>query len=127
MAEVYADLWRRIDELRGKMSIRELAEISGIPEPSLQTTRLVKTLPKLQMLYPISKALGTTIEYLYAGEKPDYEDDVVFRKLASSQDLMDIATRLTVADNVEIQMVRRLLCIDNQGGVSSSTMASGIA
>ena len=37
------ELWRRVDELRGRMTIRELAERSGVSEPSLQTTRAVKS------------------------------------------------------------------------------------
>ena len=111
MAEVNEGLWRRVDELRMRMTIKELAEQTGISEPTLQTTRVNKSVPKLQMLYPIAKALGTTIEYLYTGEKDDWEDNIVFRKIASSQQLFDIAEALTHAEPWEIDMVGRMLNI----------------
>lgn len=124
MADMNVDLWKRVDELRGRMPIRELAKIANISEASLQTTRSLKTQPKLQMLYPIAKALGTTIEYLYAGEKEDWEDNIVFRKIASSQQLIDIATALCHAEPWELEAVSRML--DIKKGTSSTT-ASGIA
>lgn len=113
------ELWRRVDELRGRMTIRELAERSGVSEPSLQTTRAVKSQPKIQMLYPIAKVLGTTMEYLYNGEREDWEDSAVFRKIASSQDLFDIASALCHAEPYEIDMVGRML------GIKKDTSASG--
>lgn len=122
--EINEGLWKRVDELRMRMTIKELAKITGIAEPTLQTTRINKTVPKLQMIYPIAKALGTTIEYLYAGEKEDWEDNIVFRKIASSQQLIDIATALCHAEPWELEAVSRML--DIKKGTSSTT-ASGIA
>lgn len=105
------ELWKRVDELRGRMTIRELAEKAGLSEPSLQTTRAVKSQPKIQMLYPIAKVLGTTMEYLYTGEREDWEDSLVFRKISSSQELFDIASALCKAEPMEVEMVSRLLNI----------------
>ena len=125
--EVNRELWDRVDELRGNMSIRELAEKSGLNEGSLQTTRSLGSQPKLGMLYPISKVLGTTIEYLYTGQKPEieFEDYPIFRKISSSETLIRIAERLTEATAVEIEMVCRILNIEK--GHISNTMESGIA
>ena len=110
MAEINRDLWRRVDELRGKMSIRELAEKTGLSESSVHTTRTMGTQPKLQMLYPIAQALGTTVEYLYTGKTDDYyPDNEVFRKIASSQLLFDIVTKIANGTPEEIEMVRRIL------------------
>ena len=107
------DLWKRIDELRGRMSIRELAERSGLSEGSLQTTRCVKSVPKMSMLYPIAKVLHTTMDYLYSGkESPDDFDTPTFRKLSSSQDLIDICNALVDADKAEIEIIKRILQID---------------
>lgn len=112
--ESSTDLWKRVDELRGRMSIRELSEKTGISEGTLQTTRVMKQVPKLSMLYPIAQALGTNVDYLYTGrEITDSYDTPLFRKLSSSQDLIDICTALVDADKIEIEMVKRILRIEN--------------
>lgn len=103
-------LWARIDELRGTISIRELAEKASVNEKSLQVIRSRGSLPSLQVLYPIAQALGTTAEYLYTGiEENEYSDNPVFRKIASSQLLFDIVARLAEGTPEEIEMVRRVL------------------
>ena len=123
--EVNEAVWQRIDELRGRMSIRELAEATGLKEGSLQTTRAMKSLPKLQMLYPIAQVLKTSIDYLYTGKEPiDNYDTPLFRKLSSSQDFIDICEALIKADETEVEMVKRILHIEKD--ISSST-ESGIA
>ena len=112
-------LWNRIDKLRGSMSIRELSERTGILEGSLQTTRSLGTLPKMQMLYPIAQALGTTVEYLYTGiEENEYSDNPVFRKISSSQLLFDIVSKLADATPEEIEVVRRVLDVDKPKSMS---------
>ena len=124
MADINADLWKRVDELRGRMPIRELAQKANISESSLQTTRSLKTQPKLQMLYPIAKALGTTIEYLYTGEKEDWEDNIVFRKIASSQQLIDIAGALCHAEPWEVEAVARMLNIQKNTPTSTASVTA---
>ena len=121
MTDVNKELWMRIDELRGRMSMRELCERTGLSEPSMQTTRVMGTVPKVNTLYTIAKLLGTTMEYLYTGEREDWDDSVIFRKMASSQQLMDIAEALCKADPVEIEMVGRLLGIQKD----TSSMEAG--
>lgn len=110
MAEKHEDLWKRIDELRGSMSVRELAERSGVNETSLQCTRVNGTLPKLQFLYPIAQTLGTTVEYLYTGtEGNNWKEDRVIKKVLASQLLFDITARIADATPEEVEMVRRML------------------
>ena len=119
------ELWARVDELRGRMSIRELAEKTGIGEGTLQTTRVVKSVPKTSTLYPLAKALGTTMDYLYTGKEPiDNYDTPLFRKLSSSQDFIDICEALIKADETEVEMVKRILHIEKD---TSSSTESGIA
>lgn len=122
--------WNRVDELRGNMSIRILAEKAGISEKSLQVTRSLESLPKMQTVYPLAQTLGTTMEYLYAGiekrkSKDEREEDPsigeekcpdnqisenpIFQKIASSQLLSDITSHLASATPEEIEMVRRIL------------------
>lgn len=122
--------WNRVDELRGNMSIRILAEKACISEKSLQVTRSLESLPKMQTVYPLAQTLGTTMEYLYAGiekgkSKDEREEDPsigeekcpdnqisenpIFQKIASSQLLSDITSHLASATPEEIEMVRRIL------------------
>ena len=109
--ETSPEFWERVDELRGNMSIRDLAEKAGVSEPSLQTIRVMKTLPKIPITYAISLALGTTIEYLYTGVADEkIEDDVpLFKKIASDQNIVDICQRLVECDKMDIEIVRRVL------------------
>ena len=118
MQDVSKELWNRIDDLRGRMSMRELCEQLHLPEPSMQTTRVRGTVPKVSTLYSIARLLGTTMEYLYTGEREEWDDSIIFRKMASSQQLMDIAEALCRAEPHEIEMVGRMLGI--QKGTSSA-------
>lgn len=70
-------------------------------------------MPKMSMLYPMAKVLHTTMDYLYSGkDSPDDFDTPTFRKLSSSQDLIDICNALVNADKAEIEMIKRILQID---------------
>lgn len=110
------DLWDRVDELRGRRSVRELAEESGIIEGSLQVTRASGTLPKLPMLYALSKTLGTTMEWLYAGENiTETYDAPLFQRLSQSQDLVDICEALvSTATQEDIELCKRVLGISRK-------------
>lgn len=110
------DLWDRVDELRGRMSIRELAQKAGLNESSLQTTRSCGTLPKLDTLYPLSLALGTTMEWLYAGQNvTETYDAPLFQKLAQSQDLIDICEALvSTATQEDIELCKRVLGVSRR-------------
>lgn len=111
--EKNAGFWERFDELRAinRTSVRQIAEELHIRESSLQSTRIYKTLPKLPWIYALAKYFGTTVEYLYTGEREDWEDNEVFRKMASDQRYMDICTRLMTATDIEIEMCMRVLDI----------------
>lgn len=115
-------LWDRVDDLRGRMSVRELAEKAGLNESSLQTTRACGTMPKLETLYPISKALGTTMEWLFAGDNiTNNYDAPLFQKLSQSQDLIDICEALvSTATQEDIMLCKRVLGVkprvQNGGG-----------
>lgn len=111
--DINEDLWKRVDLLRGKMSIRELSEKAGLGEGTVQTTRIMKSVPKTSTLFPLAQALNTTMDYLYAGkEATDNFDAPLFRKLSASQELIDICNALITAEPAEIEMVKRILQLD---------------
>ena len=105
--------WQRVDELRRlkDVSVRQMSEDVGIAEGSLQSTRIRNQMPKVMWLYKFAQYFGVNMEYLYTGERESWEDNVVFRKMASDQRFMDICARLMSASDVEIEMVMRLLDI----------------
>lgn len=103
-------LWNRINELKGKTSLKELAEKSGINGSSLQVMKSKGSLPSMNVVYPLAQTLGTTMEYLYKGvEGNRYSDNPILRKLSSSRLLSDIMARLADATPEEVEMVRRIL------------------
>lgn len=120
--ETAIEFWNRVDDLRGRMSVRELAERSNISEGSFQTTRAMKTLPKLPFVYSVAKALGTTVEYLYTGIKEDYDDLPLFRRISASQDLIDICEALVCGTKEDIELVKRVLGLKRAlaGGLSEA-------
>lgn len=122
MAEKNEGFWQRVDELRGRLTVREMAERTGISEQTLQTTRATKAQPKFQMAYPIAKLLGTTLEYLYTGEREEWDDIVVFRKISSSQQLFDIAEALCHAEPWEVEAVARMLNIQKNTPTSTASV-----
>ena len=103
-------LWNRIDKLKGKTSLKELAEKSGLNGSSLQVMKSKDSLPSMNVVYPLAQSLGTTMEYLYKGvEENRYSDNPIFSKLSSNRLLSDIASRLADATPEEVEMVRRIL------------------
>lgn len=103
-------LWNRIDELKGKTSLKELAEKSGLNGSSLQVMKSKDSLPSMNVVYPIAQTLGTTVEYLYTGtEGNNWKEDRVIKKVLSSQLLFDITARIADATPEEVEMVRRML------------------
>lgn len=61
-------IWNRIDKLKGNLTLNGLAEKVDIKYQQMKEQRSSGRVPSAEDLYRISKALNTTMEYLYAGE-----------------------------------------------------------
>ena len=61
-------LWTRIDALKGDMSLTELAGKVGIKYQRMKEQRSSGRVPSADDIYKISKALHSTMEYIYSGE-----------------------------------------------------------
>ena len=112
MEELNEHFWKRVDDLRGRKSMREVAIEAGIPETSIQSMRTKRVIPKMNAVYGLSKALNTTMEYLYQGEEiTDNFDAPLFQKLSTSQELIDICGALITATPEDIKLIQRVLGI----------------
>lgn len=71
--EIARNFWTRVDELRGKMQLQELADKCGISFTTLRNQKSGKTLqlPKLIQSLLIAKALNTSVEFLVFGNESE--------------------------------------------------------
>lgn len=109
--ETNNDFWKRFDERRAAkgLGLVEFARKNGLSYDTLQGQYYSKRVPKVKNMYSYAKALDTTMDYLYAGDTDEDFDTALFRKLSSSQELIDICVRLTEATKEELEFVRRAL------------------
>lgn len=91
--------WNRVDKLWQDRSLKDFSASTGIDYVLLLNWRTKKRLPSLEHACSISTLLGTTIEYLVTGEDPD----------APAERIQQIVKRLESADDVDIELVRRVL------------------
>lgn len=70
--DIAREFWQRVDSLRGKMQLKELADIVEMSFVTLrnQKSGATQKLPKTIHAIRIAKALGTTVEYLVTGAEP---------------------------------------------------------
>lgn len=67
--------WKRVDELRGRMTLSEIAEHSGIKEQSLRNMRSQNRFPKQDVSMKIAELLGTSVDYLVSGGEQQRKEE----------------------------------------------------
>ena len=65
--DVY-DFWKRVDELRGHISLKDLSEMTGIKYTRIRDSRSLCRTPGLYDVIKISEALGVSVTYLVTGK-----------------------------------------------------------
>ena len=66
--------WRRVDDLRGDITLGELASVMGLKEQSLRAMRSKLRCPKADALSKLADRLNTSVEYLVNGaESKDHD------------------------------------------------------
>lgn len=68
MAEFAFEFWNRVDNLRGKTTLSELAERIGIKDQSLRAMRSQNRYPKASIMKLLAIELGTSTSYLVYGK-----------------------------------------------------------
>lgn len=61
--------WENLDRKKGKFTIKNLAEQTGIPYSRLKNQRSDTALPKIEDAYLLAKAIGVSVDYLLTGEE----------------------------------------------------------
>ncbi len=73
MADFAVEYWKRVDELRGKSSLVDVAKAMDIKEQSLRNMRSENRYPKLDATKKLARFLNTSVDYLMDG-KPSEEN-----------------------------------------------------
>lgn len=91
--------WCRVDELREKRELREIAATSGLKYKSILVQRSNSTYPKAMDLVALANVLETTVDYLLTGKRAKnsfmYELFKAYKKAdGNSRTIVDIALNL---------------------------------
>jgi len=95
--------WNRFDSLRNGRTVKDIANSIGVEYELIRVQRTRYRIPKASIVVLLARELGTTTEFLVTGENND--------QLPSY--LRAIVNRLLIADEVDVQMVQRILKIEN--------------
>ena len=68
MAELALQFWNRVDDMRGDMSLKELAERAGINYLTMKGMRSSCRYPKENAIMQIAEVLNTTPDILLSGK-----------------------------------------------------------
>lgn len=109
------DFWKRVDGLRGQISLKELAEMTGIRYTRIRDSRSLCRAPSIYDAIKISETLGVSITYLATGkDSPMLTPEMIFvrdnkaarlliRKMMDNSTLLEaLSTVVTLSDKSKI-------------------------
>lgn len=73
MAEFAFQFWKRVDDVRGKVSLSQIAEAVGVKDQSIRAMRSQNRYPKADIQLKLAEYLGTTVDYLMTGKDSSTE------------------------------------------------------
>jgi len=111
--------WCRVDELRGKRELLEIATSSGIKYKSMLVQRSNTTFPKAQDLVALAKELHTSVEWLVSGESSIIQD-YNLKIIKNNQRLYGIAVEMVNASERQLVAMEEILKINPSMGVDKS-------
>lgn len=101
--------WKRVDGLRGKRQLKEIAEIAEIDYTRIKNQRSDNRTPKLEDAYRLSRVLGCSVSFLITGVESD-------NKIPGN--LIPIMKALKSASDEDIVLVKRILRIQDDSSLS---------
>jgi hypothetical protein len=111
--------WCRVDEIRGKRELLEIATSSGIKYKSMLVQRSNTTFPKAQDLVALAKELHTSVEWLVSGESSIIQD-YNLKIIKNNQRLYGIAVEMVNASERQLVAMEEILKINPSMGVDKS-------
>lgn len=96
------EVWKRIDEKKGDMSVKELSELTGIKYQLLKDQRSRDIIPKAVDLASIARALNTTMDYVMTGRnfRSAFLEYIPYLEKASDGDLSAIRKILGMPEKI---------------------------
>ena len=111
--------WCRVDEVRGRRELLDIALSSGIKYKSMLVQRSNATYPKAPDLVAIAKNLNTTVEWLVSGESSIIQDRCL-KFIWNNQRLYKLAVEMAKSSERQIVAMEVLLNINPISGVDKS-------
>lgn len=106
MAEFAFQFWQRVDELRGRETLAELAAAIGVRDQSIRAMRSQDRYPKIETMNVLASHLGTTVDYLMTGKDSDVPKPPVVDARRKR-----IIQAVETASDLELTMVEKILGI----------------
>lgn len=107
------DFWNRIDDLRGKKKLTEIAEATGINYELMRVQRTRHRIPSLKICVILAKHLGSSVEFLATGKQAPGIYDKVLNAVYGNHLLYSIVEELLRYDSSKLRSLADLLGIAN--------------
>lgn len=78
------DFWTRIDTIRGKKTLKEISENTGISLATIKTTKSLGRVPNLSNARKIAQCLGCSLDYLLTEQISDTDYTVAEKELIAN-------------------------------------------
>lgn len=101
-------LFERFKQALDGRSLKKWADINGFDYNRLQVQYYQKKMPNPFDIVRYANALGVTVDWLVFGHEPT-EEEKKLKKLENDRERLDIALALMDADEVTLEMIRRVL------------------
>ena len=100
--------WERVDSLlrQRRINIGEMCLRTNISYNTLITQRTRKSIPKIEQLCDMAKALNTSLDYLVTGE--EYQDPL-FAKLQNDEELKATCSKISLCSNEHLSIINTML------------------
>lgn len=107
------DFWNRIDDLRGKKKLTEIAEATGINYELMRVQRTRHRIPSLKICVMLANHLGSSVEFLATGKQSPGIYDKVLNAVYNNHLLYAIAEELLKYDSSKLRSLADLLGLAN--------------
>ena len=120
-----SSFWVRVDSLlrQRNINIGEMCLRTNISYNTLITQRTRKSIPKIEQLCDMAKALNTSLDYLVTGQ--EYQDEL-FAELQKDKELKDTCSKISLCSNEHLSIINTMLASWGYI-VSEETLNKGLA
>lgn len=101
------DFWRRFDEKRGELDLKEIVEKAGLSYTTLRNQRSGRnyTIPKTAQAAKLASLVNTTVEYLVTGTEPAQIIDPVIQQVLKDPTKYSLVKLMAKATPHQIELM----------------------